>query len=406
MTMQFRPALFFLVCSAFLLGVPQAALAACDQTLSPGANIATAVSSVAPGGTVCLNAGSYPAFNSTISKSSMTTVTAAPGVSQSQVTIASVNVNASQYLKFANMTIGGAGVGTGSSAALHISFVGIRFTGSVCINNPTNVNQDTLVDSSTFAGVGQGCTEGRLGVTGNNINHSVSSGIVISNSVFGPGGCSDGIQIIGGARGVQVLNNEFVGIKQGSCSPVHADPIQFYGAVAPVITGNYFHGNSTGIMSAGCNGSQGTYTNNVFVTDGEYPDQIVQTGSNGGTYDHNTFANGASIRFGDPNGCGLVTNVAFTNNIVTGGMNLTEGQTTSTFTRSFNYGAGGSNAIRGTLIYLGGTSPSTWAGWQLAAGSAGKNAGSDGLDIGSNSFGSSTSTALPPAPATNVRVVR
>ena len=397
----------FVMCSAFLLGLPHVSFAQCSQTLSSGANIATAVSSVASGGTICLNAGSYPAFNASVKKASLTTVTAAPGVSPSQVTISSVNVADSQNLKFANVTIGGASVSTGSSAALHIQFVGIKFTGSVCINNPMNVNQDTLVDSSTFAGVGQGCTEGRLGVNGNNINHSVPSGIVISNNVFGPGGCSDGVQIVGGARGVQILNNEFVGIKQGSCSPVHADPIQFYGAVAPVVTGNYFHGNSTGIMSAGCNGSQGTYTNNVFVTDGEYPDQIVQTGPNGGTYNHNTFANGASIRFGDPNGCGLVTNVTFTNNIVSGGVHLTESQGTGTFTMGFNNGAGGSNAIIGTPTYIGGTRPSTWAGFELAAGSVGDNAASDGRDIGANTFGPSTSTEVPaPAPPTNVRVVR
>jgi hypothetical protein len=143
------------------------------------------------------------------------------------------------------------------------------------------------------------------------------------------------------------------------------------------------------------------------VTDGEYPDQIVQTGPNGGTYNHNTFGHGASIRFGDPNGCGLVTNVTFTNNILTGGMNLTEGQSASTFTRTFNYGAGGSTAISGAPTYVGGTYPSAWPGWQLAAGSTGKGAASDGRDIGSNSFGQSTSTSpTPPGPATNLRIVR
>jgi hypothetical protein len=401
MTTRFHSKVKFLMCLAFLLGTAHASYAQCDQTLSPGANVAAAVSSVASGGTLCLEAGSYPAFNASITKSSMTTIVAAPGLSQSQVTIASVNVGTSQYLQFATMTIGGATVGTSSAAALHIHFVGIRFTGSVCINNPTNVSQDTLVDSSTFANVGTGCTEGRLGVTGNNNSHSVSSGIVISNNVFGPGGCSDGVQIIGGARDVQILNNEFTGIKQGSCT-AHADPIQFYGADAPVVTGNYFHGNSTGIMSAGCNGRSGTYTNNVFVTDGEYPDQIVQTGPNGGTYSHNTFGNGARMRFGDPNGCGLVTNVTLMNNIVTGGLSLTNGQSTSTFVIGYNMGFSGPNAISGTPTFVGGSLPSTWAGWRLAAGSAGKNAGSDGLDIGSNVFGQSTSA---PAPPTNVRVV-
>jgi len=400
-----------LIAAIFLVRQSIASLGAqsainCTTTISSGASLATTVTSLAAGGTVCLNAGSYSSFNSSISKSSMTTIVAAPGLTQSQVTISSVNVGTSQNLTFKNMTIGGATISTGSLAALHIHFVGIKFSGSVCINTPTNVNQDTLIDSSTFAAVGQGCTEGRLGVNGNNVNHTVASGVVISNNVFGPGGCSDGIQIVGGARGVQILNNEFVGIKQGNCDPVHADPIQFYGADAPVLTGNYFHGNSTGVMSAGCNGRSGTFTDNIFVTDGEYPDQIVQTGPNGGTYDHNTFGNGAGVRFGDPNKCGLVTNVTFTNNIVTGSFNLTEGQGTSTFTIRNNSGAGGTSPITGTIIFVGGRNSSTWSGWQLTATSAGNNAGTDGLDIGSTFFGQAIQTPPAPSAPTNVRVVK
>jgi hypothetical protein len=275
----------------------------------------------------------------------------------------------------------------------------------LCINDPTNVNQDTLVDSSTFTG-GQGCTEGRVGINGNSngqsVNHTVASGIVISNSVFGPGGCSDGIQIIGDSRAVNILRNEFLAIKQGPCSPVHVDPIQFYGAVGTVVTGNYFHGNSTGIMSPDCNGSASIMTDNVFVTDGEYPDQIVQSGSNAGTYNHNTFGNGARMRFGNPNGCGLATNVTLTNNISSGGLSLTNGQGTGGFTISFNMGVGGSNVISGTPTYVGGSSPSTWAGWQLANGSAGKNAGNDGKDVGATSYGTGTSAPLAP---TNLRVL-
>jgi hypothetical protein len=403
MTMLFRVMLMFSMCAAAVVGAPQLSFAQCTQTLNAGANIASALGSVASGGTICLNAGSYPSFNSTVTKTSMTTVTAAPGVTQAQVTVASVSTGSSQYLKFSNMTIGGATVGSGSSTSLHIHFVNIRFTGSVCINNPSNVNQDTLVDLSTFVGLGTSCTEGRLGITGNNVSHSVSSGIVVSNSVFGPGGCSDGIQINGGARGVQILYNEFVGIKQGSCSPEHVDPIQFYGAIATVITGNYFHGNSTGIMSPDCNGNQLLVTDNVFVTDGEYPDQIVASGSNTGTFNHNTFANGARIRLGNPNGCGVATNVIITNNILSGGLSLTNGQTTSGLTINFNNGAGGSNPIAGTPTYVGGASPSTWAGFKLATSSVGRNAGSDGKDIGATHFGRNTGTTLP-APA-NLRVV-
>ena len=66
---------------------------------------------------------------------------------------------------------------------------------------------------------------------------SKPTGVTIKNSTFGPGGDADGIQI--GAPGVQVLNNEFTGIKQ--ISAVHTDSLQLYGSSETVIKGNYFH---------------------------------------------------------------------------------------------------------------------------------------------------------------------
>jgi len=225
---------------------------------------------------------------------------------------------------------------------------------------------------------------------------------VIRNNVFGPGGCSDGIQAIGNADGIQVLYNEFVGIKQGSCSPVHADPIQFYGADNLVLTGNYFHGNSTGVMNAGCASQNGLYTDNVFISDGEYLDQIVMTGTNAGTYTNNTLVN-SSIRFLS-NGCGFATNAVLRNNIIRQGLNLDAGQTTSSFTMSNNNGISqGTNNISGTPTFVGGSTPSTWAGFQLSAASVGRNAGSDGTDIGTHYFGAAT-TGSPSSPS-NLHIV-
>ena len=67
----------------------------------------------------------------------------------------------------------------------------------------------------------------------------------IKNSVIGPGGDADGMQI--SANGVQVLGNEFVGIKQ--ISEVHTDSLQLYGATNTVIRGNYFHDFDVAIMA-------------------------------------------------------------------------------------------------------------------------------------------------------------
>jgi hypothetical protein len=367
-----------------LLGTAQVSFAACDATLNSGANVASAVSSAAAGATICLNAGSYPAFNASINKSSMTTVTAAPGLDRSKVTIASVAVGSSQNLAFVGMTIGGGSVSVpGGAAALHIQFRNNAFTGPLNIFTPQNVNQDTLIDGNTFANIGQGATEGRLGVRG--YNNNTKNGVVISNNVFSGSGPSDGIQVIGGAFGTVIgPKNEFFGIKQSGCGSVHCDPIQFYGATNSVITGNYFHGNSTGLMINGGDGPV-TITNNVFQTDGEYPDQIVRAGTNGDVITHNTFANGANMRFGDS--LGTVSGATIRNNIITGRINLQYGQTLSGLgTVDHNLISGsaiGSGGIQGLPTYTGGTNPTTMAGYQLTTNSLGYKAGSDGTDMGS-----------------------
>src|SRR3977135_2400618 len=92
MTMALRTKLISLVCSALIVGVlgssrsSMSAQATCSQTLTAAADVAGAVSSAASGATICLGAGSY-AFSATISKSSMTKVTAAPGLNNKQGTI-------------------------------------------------------------------------------------------------------------------------------------------------------------------------------------------------------------------------------------------------------------------------------------------------------------------------------
>jgi hypothetical protein len=307
------------------------------------------------------------------------------------------------------MTIGPGGsfVGTsrvGGTAARHIKFKNIRFTGSLCIWTPEDINQDTLVDSSTFANVGGSCNEGRLGVQGDDSGRVVN-GVVISNNVFSGPGPSDGIQITGDAYGTIIgPGNEFVGIKQSGCGSVHCDPIQFFGASNTTVTGNYFHGNSTGFMI----GSLDTIIiqNNVMVTDGEYPTQIVLfvCGNRNNVIRHNTFANGASIRFVS-DGCGANVYETVYDNILTGGVVVDSGLSMATATIGYNLtsnGLAGTNNIVGRPTYIGGSSPSTLVGYQLTSSSLGYRSASDGSDRGSI-FSGGTGTALPPPQ--NLRVL-
>ena len=59
-------------------------------------------------------------------------------------------------------------------------------------------------------------------------------------------------------------------------------------------------------------------TDNVFVTDGEYPDQIVIGGGSNDVIRHNTFANGARVRIGKVNVSASVAETV-TDNVLTGG---------------------------------------------------------------------------------------
>jgi parallel beta-helix repeat protein len=376
------------LCTLILLGSSQV-FAACDVTLSSGASISNAVAAAPGGATICLNAGSYPSFNSSISKSSTTTVTAASGLDRSQVTISSVNVGSSQNLAFVGMTIGGASVSVpGGTAALHIQFRNNAFTGPLDIYTPQNVNQDTLIDGNTFINVKSGVTEGRVGVRG--YDNTTANGVVISNNVISGSGPSDGVQVVGNAYGTVIgPGNEFKNIKQSGCGTVHCDPIQFYGARSTRITGNYFHNNSTGLMLGVMDNI--TIDNNVFMTDGEYADQIVifACGDKKNVIKHNTLANGSNIHF-ISDGCGSNVYETVYDNIITGTVHADSGLSMGTAKVGYNLTANslaGTNNIPGKPTYTGGTSPTTWGGYQLTATSAGIKAASNGTDIGANSFG-------------------
>ena len=154
-----------------------------------------------------------------------------------------------------------------------------------------------------------------------------------------------------------------------------------------MIDGNYFVNDSDAIMSPDCNGGPVTITNNVFDQEVGATNEIILAGDNGDILDHNTFAahNSAAPRFGNPNSCGLNTNATITNNILPNGISLTNSQSASTFTQDYNLitgGGTGAHTVTGTATYTGGGNPSTLAGFQLTAGSAGHNVASNGADIG------------------------
>ncbi|MGH9630305.1 MAG: hypothetical protein ACRD7E_18475, partial [Bryobacteraceae bacterium] len=110
--MPLRTKIAFLVCSAWFLGGPEASFAQCTQTLSVGANVASAVSSASNGATICLNNGDYGSVNFTnISRSGFVTVQSTSGTGARM----QPQVNDSRFIRFRNMTLTDAVVGSCST---------------------------------------------------------------------------------------------------------------------------------------------------------------------------------------------------------------------------------------------------------------------------------------------------
>ena len=150
-------------------------------------------------------------------------------------------------------------------------------------------NAGIVFDRDTFDGIDAtgSSYEGRLSVRGS--DNAGPVGVAVTNSHFGTGGCSDGVQIVGGANGVQVgPGNEFSGLKQASCT-AHVDSIQLYGSKNTHIVGNYFHDDDTIIMAPD-GGESEVISDNVMIGAGYVP--AVQLGSHQGTqFVHNTVKN-------------------------------------------------------------------------------------------------------------------
>jgi hypothetical protein len=321
-----------------LLALPAQASAA-DLHATPS-TFASTFASAQGGDNVLLASGAYGSFDGG-KKSSVVTVKPEAGAT---VTMAGATFNASS-----NITVQGVSFG--------ISQV-------VVSNGSTGI---TFVDDTWGAYNAGGSYEGRLSVV-------QGADVTVKNSHFGPGGCSDGIQVSGGggAAGVVTVDNtEFEGIMQGSCGP-HADPIQLYGGVL-TLTDSYFHGNSTGIMSPDCNGAMPLVKNNVFISTGYH--QSVIAGSDA-TIVHNVTVGwylGA-----DPGRCsGAVRNTTLRDNA--GDTRLTGGDSNS----HIDY--------NGTVSFVGG------AGRCAYATAAPKGTASDGTDIGLNDCGSTPFPPLPPS---------
>jgi hypothetical protein len=395
-----RKFIFLIALLGASLGASKASFAACDQTLNPGANVASAVSNAAAGSTICLNSGNYGNVDlSRIAKASDVTIQSASGKSAS----ASFIVKESSHLKFQNMTI--SEMNMESSANKNISVLNNTFKGQLKVHGSGSSSSlaNILIDGNSFDGIDvcTNCSEGRLSLYN-------GGGVTVSNNHFGGAGESDGIQW-GGYGGTVGPGNVFEGIIQGNYSR-HVDAIQLYGEVDHhTITGNYFI-NDTVYIGAYDKAANLTITNNVFGPGGG---QIQLMAIQGGIFKHNTVKNGFGIWQGAKSGDPSTKNVTYSDNIFVGvGISDTADQKGCSsgctydhnlFSSSSN--ARGNNNIIGMPTFVGNSDPNNMAGYALTSNSLGYRAASDGKDMGYiSSGGSGTTSTATIAPPSNLRV--
>jgi hypothetical protein len=113
-----------------------------------------------------------------------------------------------------------------------------------------------------------------------------------------------------------------------------------------------------------------------------YPWSIFAGGAHNWTIQHNTFAGGGDVRFEVFNGYTPSGNLVRDNVFTAGGGISTSSSGYGANDHNLNAGQSGNGNVTGTPVFVGGSNPTSYAGYRLASGSPGKGAASDGTDMG------------------------
>lgn len=351
----------------------------CAQTLSVGANISSAISSAANGSVICLSPGNYgPIQLANINRSGFVTITS----ENSTLAEMSPDIYNSKYIKFVRLKLSNASIRACSVSIHFIKNTFIPETPHLLFNNdvtcPPETKMDYLVDGNSFDRGQNILFEGRLSLRG-------VDGAVISNNLFSnvpTKNASDGIQIIGGSRNLMIgPGNIFTGIQESQCGAVHCDAIQDYGGGPNnKIIGNFFKDGDTFIMMP--DGSNNyLVSDNIFDgTGNSYPDKIQFGSAANPIFRHNTVLS-VRVSFDSKTNNPASTNAVGENNIMILGSSFKTSNGSGCSNCTFN------NNLTISPIFIGGTNPKTWNGFQLAPESPGYQSATDGNDMGTTYYG-------------------
>jgi hypothetical protein len=256
-----------------------------------------------------------------------------------------------------------------------------EFTAAIVFDGLANAN--ILLDHNTHNNI-----EGGYDVNPARIHlawgSDTPSGVTVQNSkLFG--GSSDGVQA---GAGVNIINNEFYNIKEGTCADCHTDAIQLIGAKGSVVRGNYIHDTASGIVAY--DGIQSALIEDNVIDLPNRPWAIELYADENSIVRHNTATYGTTCVYNLP--CGLIAidrksqdpagrGTRVYDNIATR-IDINNGSTVAERHHNLlRQGATGTD-MSGAPTYSGGSAPTSYNGFTLSAGSLGKGAASDGSDIG------------------------
>lgn len=393
-------------------------------------NYSTVIANAIAGQVVCLSSGDYSGFAGTSKSSPGITITSAPSATVTFNSGISLDSGSNTLNNQQNWTLDGTGGGgtmtvggqldletTGDALldkALNLTFQNIAFTASsnaVLIEGPEDsnltFNRDTFVDGNATCSGGNPTTLGAAFMLDYATAGSgtTPSGVTLENSVLvAPADMWNpdrAMETVGSP--LTIANNVITGFvdhtEAASCN--HIDGLQLF-AGANATNGNVtFTGNFCYVDYDCFAAFDGTSTNTIadnacFDIEQNCIDLYADTGT---IVNHNTQQTGGagatacsigpstqactsssiflnSTKAGDRS----PTGETLTNNLSGGSPNITGGSLT-TNTNNMWSGAGAPN-INGTGTFVGGTNPTTWAGFELTSGSTGHAGGSDGLDVG------------------------
>ncbi len=404
-----------LIFSLALMAASPWSFAACDQTVNPGTNLASAVSSAPNGSTICLNSGDYGTVNFTnISRTGLVTLqsTAAKGASMSP------KVSNSDFIRLQGMTLRDMQI---SNCSTNIQVAGNAWaqntSGIVVMDygyNCSTADKQIVIDGNTFVNTRPAWGEGKIGLV--SVNGVTLKNNLIQGQSSGNGG--DGIQTGGSLANITIgPGNIFRDIRQGPCDSSagvpHCDAIQFVGNCPTcTINGNWFDNVEVVLQHHDANVPV-VFTNNLVTNAVQMWAYSTPGSANNSRIEHNTFYNlGLAVWGTTGSGVSDTTGLVGRNNILIGSTARpsTCSAGSCTFTHNLCQAASqcgftSSSAAVGTPIFAGGTpgSITTWAGWQLSGSSLGYKGGSDGRDVGTNYYGpDAVATTL--APPTSLRV--